>query len=168
MYGIHEDGFALRSRIARFIRSNPDMEISGTPLKLWIEWDSRMDVTNYASQLAAGRLWGGAIEMAACAHIYSVDVAVYEDSFFSGLRGYNRISDFATEESPIGAVLLLYSGRSHYDAIHYALSMNEIRRSVKSEVSMMHNDCQRQQYQNQDYPYHSYNNNYSNRSRPYK
>jgi len=113
--GFREDGHRIRQRVANFIAENPEIEISGTPLRSWVQWDSQMTVQDYASRIYAGGTWGGGVDMAACSQIYSVDVAVYEeDSYY----GYRRISDFLTDVKPRGAVLLLYSGRSHYDALH--------------------------------------------------
>jgi len=112
--GFNEDGYSCRRCVADFIHSNPEFEISGTALRSWVDWDSRCNVNSYAQRLSGGGLWGGAIEMAACTQIYGVDVAVYEQDYLGGFR---RISDFIAEKTPRGAILILYSGRSHYDAI---------------------------------------------------
>merc|ERR1712232_983617 len=116
--GLQEDGFSVRQRIADFIARHPSTEITGTPLTSWVEWDSSMSVSSYASRLFGGGLWGGAIEMAACSRIYSVDLAVYEEDRYRDC--YTRISDFLTDAKPRGYVFLLYSGRSHYDALRYS------------------------------------------------
>jgi len=51
------------------------------------------------------------------AHL-AVDFAVYEEEWNGG--GFRRISDFITDAvKPYGAVLLLYSGRAHYDAMQF-------------------------------------------------
>lgn len=114
--GYQEDGRSVRARAANFILQNPEFQISGTPLRDWIHWDSQATVREYAYRLSAGGLWGGAIEMAACAEIFAVDVAVYEEDY----RGFRRISDFLTEGTPRGTVFLVYLGRSHYDALQPA------------------------------------------------
>lgn len=112
--GLQEDGHYVRRRIAAFMMERPDFEITGTPLRYWVDWDSRMTVASYTARLLQGSTWGGAIEMAACAQIYSVDVAVYEETY----GGYSRISDFITDAAqPNGTLMVLYSGRSHYDAL---------------------------------------------------
>lgn len=113
--GHREDGFSVRRRIALYIKDRADSEIAGTPLRSWVEWESHSNVETYTAQLAGGGLWGGAIEMAVAAQVYNVDVAVFEEDAQS--RGFFRISDFRTEQSPQGAVLVLYLGRSHYDAL---------------------------------------------------
>lgn len=115
--GYSEAGTSVRKRVANFIADRPDFEITGTPLRSWVEWDSQMTVSSYASRLQAGNCWGGAIEMAACSQIYAIDVAVYEEDC-SG--GFCRISDFITDKKPYGAVLVLYTGRCHYDALQVA------------------------------------------------
>lgn len=113
--GFQEDGHSVRQRIAQFIAQQPDTQISGTPLRSWVDWDSHETVGSYARRLQSGSLWGGAIEMAACARIFAVDVAVYEEDSWSG--DFHRISDFLADGKPWGAVYIRYSGRSHYDAI---------------------------------------------------
>lgn len=114
-FGCREDGPRIRQRIAAFIEQRPDFEISSSPLKSWVDWDSRTTVGSYASRLASGNTWGGAIEMAACAQIFGVDVAVYEQDSYR--ERYRRISDFLTDQRPRGAVLVVYLGRAHYNAL---------------------------------------------------
>lgn len=114
-FGFREDDHVVRQRIANFIAQRPDCEITGTPLRDWIDWDSLSSVSGYVSRLASGGLWGGAIEMASCAKIYGVDIGVYEEDYNSGV--FHRISDFLADGNPRGAVCVLYSGRSHYDAL---------------------------------------------------
>lgn len=114
-FGCQEDGYSIRQRVSNFIAQKPECQIGGTPLSSWVNWDSGVNVSSYCSRLSAGGFWGGAIEMAACAQIFSVDVAVYEQEYYSG--AFNRISDFLCDVMPRGAVLLVYSGRAHYDAL---------------------------------------------------
>lgn len=117
--GYRESGHDVRLRIARFILEHGSQcEISGTPLSSWVEWESRSSVSDYVARLQNEGLWGGAIEMAAATQIYSVDVGVYEEDGRSG--NLMRISDFLSRESPRAAVLVVYKGRSHYDAIDLA------------------------------------------------
>jgi len=116
--GFRHDNRSIRNEVSRFIADNPNFEITGTPLRCWVDWDSRMTVESYAARLSAGSFWGGAIEMAACAQIFLVDIVVYEADYRSG--GVLRISDFLVDAkgaSPRGTVMVLYSGRSHYDAL---------------------------------------------------
>lgn len=119
-FGLHrlgyrqEDGLRIRSRVARFMYDNPEFKITGTPLRSWIAWDSHVSVDSYVERLASGRVWGGAIEMAAVAEIFQVDVVVYEKDYFGGVQ---RISDFLTDKQPRGVVTVMYSGRNHYDAL---------------------------------------------------
>jgi len=113
--GYAEDGHSVRQRVAKFIAAKPDLEIAGTPVRSWVDWDSSMSIGSYVSRLAAGGFWGGAIEMAACARACGVDIAVYEEDWSRG--GFQRISDFLTDGQPRGVVFVLYSGRSHYDAL---------------------------------------------------
>ena len=89
-----EDGHSVWRRIADFIAVQPDLEITGTPLRSWVEWDSSMSVSSYASRLQGSGLWGGAIEMAACSRVFAVDIGVYEEDWYSST--FRRISDFPT------------------------------------------------------------------------
>jgi len=144
LLGWKESGWSVRDRIASFIQEAPEFEITGTPLKCWVDWDSKISVVGYAQKLYQGLLWGGAIEMAVCAHIFSVDLGVYEEDRYNAKL--SRISDFNTgQKKPYGSVLLLYSGRSHYDALisdvpstqhpSEMLSMQDSYRSDYSESS---------------------------------
>lgn len=120
--GYRESGHDVRLRIARFILDHgAQCEISGTPLSSWVEWESRSSVSDYVARLSNEGLWGGAIEMAAAAQIYSVDVAVYEEDRIAG--ALTRISDFLSRETPRAAVFVLYTGRSHYDAVDVAVDV---------------------------------------------
>jgi len=92
-----EDGHSVRQRVAEFIAENPEFEITGTPLRDWVNWDSDVSVDNYALRLLRGNLWGGAIEMAACAQIFFVDIVVYEEDYYGGC--IRRISDFLADLS---------------------------------------------------------------------
>lgn len=114
-FGHHEDGYSVRSRVSNFIAQKPDFEISGTPLRSWVDWDSNQTISSYVNRLSSGGFWGGGVEMAAAAQIFGVDVAVYEQDYYDG--GFRRISDFLSDARPSGAVLLVYSGRAHYDAL---------------------------------------------------
>lgn len=132
-FGHQEDGDRIRQRIARFMEQRPDFEITNTPLSSWVDWDSRTTVSSYASRLATGNAWGGAIEMAAFAQIFGLDVAVYEHD--THRDRYRRISDFLTDKRPPGAVMVLYLGRSHYDAL--------VRCDAREERGRHHRGSQR-------------------------
>lgn len=112
--GCSEDGHAIRQLVARFIAENPDSKISGTALRTWVYWDSRRSVNEYVARLSTGGVWGGAIEMAVVAHIFQVDVVVYEKDYMGNA---DMISDFLTDKKPRGVIMVLYLGRMHYDAI---------------------------------------------------
>ena len=88
-HGLRDDSTAhgLRRQIAAFIESNP-VEISDSPLKDWVLWDSGNSVATYCRRMAQGGVWGGGIEMAAVSHMKRVNVFVYQAS----AGGYKRIS----------------------------------------------------------------------------
>ena len=115
-YGLRDGSSAssLRREICQYIRKNPDLTISDTPIKDWIKWDSGASVSEYASRMS-GSAWGGGIEMAALGKLRSVNVHVYERS--GGF--YKRISAFDCPENPQGkkTIKVLYQGACHFDAI---------------------------------------------------
>jgi hypothetical protein len=97
-YGLRDGSSAsvLRRQIAAFIERNPMMEISDTPLRDWIRWDSGANPSTYARRMATGG-WGGGIEMAAASHLKQVNVHVYEQ----GRGGFKRISCFEVPRAQV-------------------------------------------------------------------
>mmetsp|Transcript_34294 Transcript_34294/g.110123 ORF Transcript_34294/g.110123 Transcript_34294/m.110123 type:complete len:364 (+) Transcript_34294:623-1714(+) len=111
-YGLRSSGAAsLRREIASFIRQNPDLPISDTPLKDWIKWESLLSVSAYTAKMAHSG-WGGGVELAAAAELKNVTIEVYEPS----ASGYKRISVFHKTNST-HTVRVLYRGGVHYDAL---------------------------------------------------
>lgn len=104
----------LRSEICNFIRNNPNFQISETPLKDWVKWDSGASVEEYARNMSRGS-WGGGIEMAVTSILKGCNVHVYERSMF----GFKRISAFDHPDNPASkpVVRVLYCGGVHYDAL---------------------------------------------------
>jgi len=105
---------ALRRQVCSFIESNPSLEISDSPLKEWVLWDSGSSVAAYCRRMAQGGVWGGGIEMAAVSHMKRCNVFVYQ----LGGSGYKRISSFEFDRNPEAKVVrVLYGGGVHYDAL---------------------------------------------------
>jgi len=115
-YGLRDGSGAnsLRSDICQFIERNPDLEISETPLKDWVRWDSGVSVGDYARRMSRGA-WGGGIEMATVSKLKRVNVHVYERCS----SGFKRISAFDHPDAPESrkTVRVLYCGGVHYDAL---------------------------------------------------
>jgi hypothetical protein len=133
-FGLQDGSHAstLRRQIASFIRENPNLNISDTPMKDWVKWDSGSSVQQYAQQvlyvlfpglflycltflvlrkMARGG-WGGGIEMAAVSRMKGVNVHVYEKC----MLGYKRISCF-DDPGASQTIRVLYQGGVHYDAL---------------------------------------------------
>lgn len=106
-----ENATSLRSSISEYIKKNSTKEIAGTAIKEWVFWDCSMDCEAYADSMITGSKWGGAIEIAVCAHVTKKDVLVYEKKG----RGFECISKFVGGGE--GEIRLCYSGRCHYDAL---------------------------------------------------
>ena len=104
----------LRSEICAFIKDNPQLLISETPLSEWVKWDSGSSVGEYSRKMSRGS-WGGGIEMAVTSRIKQVNIHVYEVN----REGYKRISAFDYPDRPEDKqiVRVLYRGGVHYDAL---------------------------------------------------
>jgi len=111
--GTHENASQLRNDLAHFIRRNPKQEIAGDTLEEWVSWDSNSTVNAYTQRMAAGRAWGGGIEIAACALAKKANIHVYEKKGGE----IRRISCFETPVTTRRVVHILYQGGTHYDAL---------------------------------------------------
>jgi len=119
-YGLKDGSTAsaLRRQVASFIEANPNLEISDSPLKEWVLWDSGSSVAAYCRRMSQGGVWGGGIEMAAISHLKRCNVFVYQ---LSG-AGYKRISSFESQPDARKIVRVLYGGGVHYDALELTTS----------------------------------------------
>ncbi len=119
----------LRRQIAAYIAVNPNLPIADPVadpdlLKEWVLWDSGKSVKEYAEGMAIGG-WGGGVEIAACSHLFDVNVHVYEVQ--PGNKGnFLRIACFNAPAKPRKnssggssnrTLNVLYQGRKHYDAL---------------------------------------------------
>eukprot|EP00928_Gymnodinium_smaydae_P042976 TRINITY_DN28899_c0_g1_i1.p1 TRINITY_DN28899_c0_g1~~TRINITY_DN28899_c0_g1_i1.p1 ORF type:complete len:444 (-),score=72.21 TRINITY_DN28899_c0_g1_i1:176-1507(-) len=111
--GEHRNASQLRQELALFIKKNPKTQIAGDTLEEWVNWDANTSVPAYASRMAAGRAWGGGIEIAACALLKQTNIHVYERK--SG--EFKRISCFDCPRPTERVVHILYQGGVHYDAL---------------------------------------------------
>eukprot|EP01035_Chromulina_nebulosa_P020727 gene20727-26871_t len=104
----------LRMEICNYIRNNPNIKISDTPLSEWVKWDSNMSCSEYARKMSSGS-WGGGIEMACCSLMFRCNIHVYERHS----DYYKRISAFDYPDMPNErpVIRVLYGGGVHYDAL---------------------------------------------------
>jgi len=105
---------SLRKEIASFIEAHPELEISDSPLRDWIVWDSNQSVADYCAKMVRGSQWGGGIEMAAAAHLKQIHVLVYEQVGALG-SSFKRIGSFGAANAK--AVRVVYQGGVHFDAL---------------------------------------------------
>ena len=113
-YGINGRGSSLRRELTRYMSRNPDLRISGSPLRDWIKWAGHGSVREYVKRMNRSSSWGGGIEMAVFSVLKKRNVHVYERS----RRGqFKRISRFNREENQGRTIHVLYSGRAHFDAL---------------------------------------------------
>jgi hypothetical protein len=112
-HGDNLSATALRHELANFIKKHPKLEIAGDTLEEWVNWDSNTSVNAYAQRMAAGRAWGGGIEIAACSLLRKANIHVYERKG----NEIRRISCFDYPEKTRRLVHILYQGGMHYDAL---------------------------------------------------
>lgn len=114
-YGVGGRGSSLRKELTRYMSRNPDLRISGSPLRDWIKWAGHGSVREYVKRMNRGSSWGGGIEMAVFSVLKKRNVHVYERS-----RGgkFKRISRFDRHENNGRTIHVLYSGRAHFDALN--------------------------------------------------
>ena len=106
----------VRARVLRFLESHPAEECAGVPLRDWVLWESNLEPVAYCSRMRQPGAWGGAIEMLCFSRVANASVRVYERKG----DGFEQISAFDVEQQTGSAerlVRVLYSGRSHYDAL---------------------------------------------------
>jgi hypothetical protein len=106
----------VRARVLRFLESHPAEECAGVPLRDWVLWESKLEPVAYCSRMRQPGAWGGAIEMLCFSRVANASVRVYERKG----DGFEQISAFDVEQQTGSAerlVRVLYSGRSHYDAL---------------------------------------------------
>ena len=115
----------LRQDLVDWLLSHEDANIADAPVKNWVLWDAGTSLLSYAQKMRNGA-WGGGIEMAAFAHLYDIEVHVYEQQADPQFP-FRRISRFCcqqkgkapkdSENSNKAVVSVLYCGGVHYDAL---------------------------------------------------
>lgn len=113
------DAHSLRAEIAAWLlRHETDELASGDTVREVVKWESGLGVADYVRRIR-GHAWGGAVEVAAFAKMRSIEVRVFEsgnDPNDMRVRIFRSIGRFrAPSGSPV--IRILYSGRSHYDAL---------------------------------------------------
>lgn len=105
----------LREEICDFIEVNPDALLGGKPLSDWLQWEVGMDHKDYATQMRSSGEWGGAIEMAICAALYTVHVHVYQEVSAGQFQRICTFDDVGDRSSHVVSVCM---SPGHYDAMH--------------------------------------------------
>jgi hypothetical protein len=114
-YALDAEHSALRALVTRFLESNPDTMVAGSPVRKWVHWDCGLEPRAYAARMRTPGAWGGALEMAIIAQLKGLVVHVYERESRSE---YRRIATFgAADDADAREAHVLYGGRVHYDAL---------------------------------------------------
>ena len=108
-----ESASDARTRIVRWIMTNPGYRIADTTLEDWILYDSNLSVAGYCLYMTHPHSWGGGIELSVLPYIYDMTVRVYT---FDGK--FHRISQHKNHTRPSQNIArMLYSGSNHYNTI---------------------------------------------------
>lgn len=102
---------SVRAEICAFMEQSPGLSIAGTSLAEWIQMLAGCPVSQYARKMAKSAQWGGAPEIAACAHMRKVNIHVYER------RGSGFELTVPFDVGGTRTVRVLYVGGVHYDAL---------------------------------------------------
>lgn len=105
----HVSGHALRTRVVQML--DTDTQISGLPIRQWIEESETISASEYANRMKTA--WGGAIELACLSHLVKRCIAVYAMTGSSA----RKIASFGEELGD--PIFILYTG-SHYMALKKA------------------------------------------------
>jgi hypothetical protein len=104
----------LRVQLARWVGTNASLLVADTPLALWVNWDSGLSTEAYVKCMETNKdKWGGGIEIAACSHLFAVNIWVYEEQQGSGFERISSFGNFVLERT----LHVLYKGRNHYDVL---------------------------------------------------
>lgn len=110
------DARALRIALAQHAAAHPVLAIGGNTITDWVRLELKVSLEVYTRRIAHGG-WGGALELATCAHRYGRQVHVFEpDTAAPRADTYICISQFGSAPTiDIPPIYLLYKGRCHYD-----------------------------------------------------
>lgn len=110
-YALGSTATNLRGEMCSFMEKNPELTIAGTSLANWIQMLAGVPVAQYVKKMSKGSTWGGAPEIAACAHMKKVNIHIYERKNGS----FELTVPF--EVGGARTVSVLYVGGVHYDAL---------------------------------------------------
>lgn len=107
--GQGKTGSGLRSLAASEVSRLKSTEFNGASLEQWIEWETGLSASDYASRMSEGASWGGQVELAILAGALGRSIEVYRQE---NDATFTREHSFGQGD----AVRLVYDG-SHYDAL---------------------------------------------------
>jgi hypothetical protein len=119
--GDNQSAENMRSSLVRYAREHLDREfLHDMKLATWIEMLGEGNTDQYLNQMSRGGIWGGALEIAIAAEMFGRPIGIYEAKHHEGNVVASKMFEFLPQ-NPAAAlkppVFLLYSGRSHYDAL---------------------------------------------------
>ena len=103
----------MRIALARHVMEHSQLEMGGNNLAEWVAMERKMPLRAYAQRMAI-RGWGGAVEIAAFAHLAQRQVHIFERTRVS--HEYKCIAQFGDARRD-NIVYLHYEGRSHYNVL---------------------------------------------------
>merc|ERR1711937_735992 len=109
-YALGGSAASIRTDVCMFMERSPDLTIAGTSLTEWIQMLAGVPIKQYTKKMSKSGNWGGAPELAACAHMKNVNIHVYER------RGNNFELTVPFDVGGGRTITVLYVGGVHYDA----------------------------------------------------
>ena len=115
-YALKMSADDLNEEIMGFIENESDTIFHGTPISEWIRGESGLTPQEYARKHRDRTAWGGAIEMAVCAHIKIRNIRVSEWCEYP--RGYIELIQFGQEDDST-TIELVYISNKWYECLKY-------------------------------------------------
>lgn len=109
--GKGDTGPGLRSLAASEVFRLKSTEFNGASLEQWIEWETGLSASDYASRMSEGASWGGQVELALLGGALGRTIEVYRQDK-GAANSFTREHAFGQGD----AVRLVFDG-SHYDAL---------------------------------------------------
>jgi hypothetical protein len=108
----------LRSLCVSLLLDNAEKAYNGLTLREWVHAETGQKLAEYARALQRG-LWGGTLEAKLLADHFRRPVVIYGD--LAGAEAKRLLTVLPSPWPPVGEcgrpLCLLYTGRSHYDAL---------------------------------------------------
>ena len=108
-----KDSQILRRKITKFMKSNPDYDLSSGKLKDWVKMvaeDQGKTSNNYISHMTSSSTWGGGMELAVMSKMFSIKIEIITSS------SQKPVAVFECSNNPDATFVLHWTG-THYSPV---------------------------------------------------